>query len=210
MEKAAPSLANPEYQHALRAPQKGPACQYKWEIPASYMDISQWRMTSNAHEHLEFRAHRILSLPFTWPDPRPCESVREEQPWKDLNLAAVQIPVWEKRRRFWARPQLSLNQTFALRDKERKKRCLRRRGVATHVACVSQTSCSIHNSTFKRCLMLSGRVPTSQTHVAQLIWLLPAEMTGTTACSAPWVDMTHAGLPDMWSSWTDTNHGSPC
>lgn len=68
----------------------------------------------------------------------------------------------------------------------------------------------IHNSTFKLCLRLSGRVPTSQTHIARLIWLLPAEMTGITACAAPWVDMTHAGLPDMWSSWTATNRGSPC
>lgn len=71
--------------------------------------------------------------------------------------------MWEKRRRLWAKRQLSLNQTFALSDTERKKRCLRRRGVAKHVVCVYQTSCSIHNNTFKLCLMLPGRVPTSQT-----------------------------------------------
>lgn len=113
MEKAVPCLASPEYQHASKAPQKGPARQYKWEIPATWMDISQWRKTSNAQEHLEFCAHRILSLPFTWPNTLLLQGpVREEQPWQDLNLAAVQIPVREKRRSLWAKTQLSLNQPF--------------------------------------------------------------------------------------------------
>lgn len=96
--------------------------------------------------------------------------------WEKSNLD--KISTWllfrsQWGRRLWAKTQLFLNQTFALRDTERKKRCLRRRGVATHV--VSQISCSIPNSTFKLCLMISGRnhhnhhilEETSQTHVAQ-------------------------------------------
>lgn len=85
----------------------------------------------------------------------------------------------------------------------RRQRGSRKRGVTTGIACIHQTSCSTHGSTFTPCPLLSGSSQPHK-HIAQLIWLHPVETTGITMSAASWVDMNHTGLPDTWSSWTDT------
>lgn len=187
---------------------KGSAWQYKWEIPAT----AKWTSPSEEWFPTHTSAwNSVLTESFHFVLPDQTLSYPKAL-WEKSNLD--KIPTWLLFKSQWGRREdfgkdPTLSQPGLCSEGHREeKRCLRRRGGATYV--VSQTSCSIHNCTFKLCLMISGRVSTSQTHVAQLILLLPAAITGITECAAPWVDMTQAGLPDMWSSWTDTNSGSPC
>lgn len=110
-------------------------------------------------QHLDFYAHSSLSLPSLYQAlfyKAPCQYKSRATLTRPQPGCCSDPTMGEEEETLGKAPAHS--QWDPCTEGHREARCLRRSRVATDVACIHQTSCSIHSSAFILCLMLSGRV----------------------------------------------------